>query len=118
MTESIIERLRAQKPDRNVVFTAVRELTDEREIMQFAQEYADLLAGQVKEPKTPMQSALEDIGYVVSTTNPATRKIWEEVFEGLPHPYFGRVANLASLDGEKSYAIAQADFIINPPKFT
>ncbi len=98
---SVIERLKQIDPKRNVAYVAADHLTDPLDMIRFMNEYAALTAEYLASKGMkidPFEAAATDMGYVTNHMGGETARRWSEVFEGLPHPYFGN--SLSSLPGD------------------
>ena len=64
----LIERLKREKPNRNVVFTAIEKLTEPEEIRKFYRQYVDYLRAEAKDievKNNPENVARCNINYIV-----------------------------------------------------
>jgi len=101
----LLEQLRAKKPARNVVFTAIEELSAKKRIKQFYQEYVEACGEAV---------AQMNIGYILGYYPSSTAKRWLDILPGVTHPIFGREIargpNEAFAAGKKAFAEMQGGF--------
>lgn len=90
---SLIKELQDKKPDREVVFTAIENLTDKKQIKQFYSEYVAYLKQRIEREhieKSPEIVADENIGYVLGYYDKKTADEWMETLPSVKHPVFGR----------------------------
>ncbi len=97
MYRGILQQLQEQEPDKDVLFTAIRELTEPAAIKQFYAEYVVWLKERHRQNpsdfngKTPTQVARENIGYAVTYFSEETRQLWKKSLSRIYHPVFGHI---------------------------
>ena len=105
---SLMEKLQEAKSDRNVVFTAVEQLTDPTEMKQFYQEYVAHLRqnGDSAEVRAnPESVANSNIGYIVGYYDKETADRWMNTIPSVSHPIFGK--NVFSVAPEDAFKAGQ-----------
>ncbi|MEK7581179.1 MAG: hypothetical protein AAB512_02745 [Patescibacteria group bacterium] len=112
--QSLVEQLIAHNPEGHVVFTAIRELKDPGEMRRFMFEFAQYVADNFDDEsarRNPMQTAGQEIGYILGYAGSETKQAWFDAVEGLEHPIFGRtVASSPEQAVERGMQDAQAKF--------
>ena len=86
--KNLLEKLQAEKPGRNVAFTAIEQLKDEAQMREFFQQYVESLKGAVEED--PEAVARQNIGYIVGYYDRETADRWMKALPGVSHPVFGK----------------------------
>ena len=90
---SLLQKLEKAKPGRNVVFTAVENLTDPTQMRQFYNEYVGYLrqhgnSEQIRQ--NPESVANNNIGYIVGYYDKETADRWMKAIPSVSHPIFGK----------------------------
>ena len=86
--QNLLQRLQAEKPDRNVAFTAIEQLKDEAQIREFFEQYIESLKGAVEED--PEAVARQNIGYIVGYYDRETVDRWMKALPGVSRSVFGK----------------------------
>ena len=86
--QNLLQKLQAEKPDRNVAFTAIEQLKDEAQMREFFEQYVESLKGAVEED--PEAVARQNIGYIVGYYDKETADRWMKALPGVSHPVFGK----------------------------
>ncbi len=97
----IFEEVKARKPKRNPVFTAIEELKDPAEMRCFLQGYISWLVAQGKSLDEAERLCHANVGYILGYYEPEVVERWFALSEKIAHPIFGRKLN--SVSSEEAY---------------
>jgi hypothetical protein len=93
--------MQAEKPKRNVAFTAIEQLKDEAQMREFFEQYVESLRGKVEEDP-PEAVARRNVGYIVGYYDRETADRWMKALHGgVSHPIFGK--NIPWSDAKRAY---------------
>lgn len=90
---TLVEKLQKERPNRNVLFTAIEKLTKPKDIKQFYGEYIEYLrteGGDEETRNNPEKVANSNIGYALGYYSQETARRWMDLLESVSHPVFGR----------------------------
>ena len=105
---NLMEKLKRAEPEYNVVFTAVKKLTDPTEMKQFYQEYVAHLRqndSSAEVRANPESVANRNIGYIVGYYDKETADRWMNTISSVSHPIFGK--NIFSVAPEDAFKADQ-----------